>query len=399
MEDENQEKIDNALSILAAYFGDEVWSIPISVDPDLKHTACISTNGITLRPDSLLDGGLYIYIAHEIFHPVVQDLSILHKFDRDTINRAEDYKINGLLFKLYGFDVRKSSKRGLFKRKFIERSVEQIAKSLSKEGPVTYEANSYTDLALHPSLRTIVNRLRKELGFDTCDYLTKNKVNQVFEKEMVASYSELHFSNLPNVNIDAVMHDLWVRWYTVPEFNLKYVKKTLTHSQVLSLVPDIVTDCQNDSVLATFSARKILTSYDSAYLLINGLISELSTKRDNKEFKLQNCESQRRYFKRLAKKGGYGSKTSLRNVLYYTDRMASLRKSIKKLKKRIEYLSSLPDLKSLLIESPTVSSRKKAKPKTLTSQSYGGVEIKFDRSEKIVEVINLVLDTVLPRIQ
>jgi hypothetical protein len=107
----SKEDIINASIIkLAKIIGPEILTLPLFIDDKNKAPAWTNGSGIYIsrRVYDLEPENVNVFIMHEVMHYVVRDPEIYGIYPNGVVNIAEDYKINYLIKRQFGYDVRKT---------------------------------------------------------------------------------------------------------------------------------------------------------------------------------------------------------------------------------------------------------------------------------------------------
>lgn len=114
-----------------------VAALPLYVsDSNAPSIAYTSRRGIYVHGEILrkYPQDVKVYTAHEIFHWVIDDSAIHQQYSPEIVGYATDYRINALLKSLYGYDVRKASVPGIYRKDFVGKTLPEIARRLRAEG-------------------------------------------------------------------------------------------------------------------------------------------------------------------------------------------------------------------------------------------------------------------------
>jgi hypothetical protein len=171
---ENDSQVAESLARLARKTVTDILTLPIHIVNNCpycrggkEHTCCpawTTTDGIFLIDKIVKDEpeNIEVYLAHEIFHHVIHDSSATHQFNPTIVNLAEDYKINHLIEKLFGYDVKAVKTKGLRNKKLGKLKVAKIAEILSNSHNLE-TSGCYTQKGLlHPTILNVVNQLRRK---------------------------------------------------------------------------------------------------------------------------------------------------------------------------------------------------------------------------------------------
>lgn len=132
------EKARESIKRFSAKVGINMAELPISIDRgDNPHALAYTTSeGIWISKKVIVQEPeqVEVYLAHELFHHVVNDQERTSKYSAWDVNIAEDYSINWHIKRIFGYDVR-NLKCGklLFDKKLGCMHVHQILKYKTKE--------------------------------------------------------------------------------------------------------------------------------------------------------------------------------------------------------------------------------------------------------------------------
>ena len=333
--------IYSALHRLAKKLGDpDVLNIPIAIVDDKKggyHPASTDASHIMLSERIIKEDplNLEVYIAHEIFHDVVNDVSITHRFSADVMNCAEDYLINCYLKSLYGYDVLRVVEKGMYDQKYEGMKLVDIAIDVKKTSLPSKQ--HFKNSHKHPVITSVAGRLKKALGINQHADLVVYDYDETFLAELRKEYDTFNFSNLPNVNPDVVISNLWARFYSpVTIWADSTLGSTLTQSQTLILAPVVQAIDGYDAEFALFCTRHLLNAFNDAQRVLH---IELSRLQDCYERYIQRRDKLIRQL-RFAKK-------RLKIVEIQTE-IVRIDKSVANLKKKVAVVVRFPPLTSLL---------------------------------------------------
>ena len=123
--------------------------------------AYITPEGIWIHEKVLIQDpdNVHVYLAHEIFHWVVNNYSILNKFTNMMVNYITDFKINELLYILFGFNVKKVKFKGLLNKKWFGKSLHEIGLAILREDLIEQETCSAEGVP-HPLIGECASMLR-----------------------------------------------------------------------------------------------------------------------------------------------------------------------------------------------------------------------------------------------
>ena len=137
--------------------------LPIFISHDAEgYPAYITPDGIWVHEKVVLNDptNFHVYLAHEIFHWVVNNYSILNKFTPVMVNYITDFKINELLYKLFGFNVRKVKYKGLLNKKWFGKSLNEIGLAIIREDWIE-EVTCSAEGVPHPKIGECAAMLRR----------------------------------------------------------------------------------------------------------------------------------------------------------------------------------------------------------------------------------------------
>lgn len=176
--------------------------------------------GIYIREDVLEKEpeNVHVYIAHEIFHHVVADHQVQKHLDRTLLNIAADYKINYLLFRLYGYDVRAVRERGLFNVEYGRLKVEVIAEKIAKQKLNTLEkpcgCSGLANKEILKIAAALKRRYRHILKISYKDLFVMDlQEEKDFHSVVDKAESVRNYSNLDFLPMEHVLKGLWAALY------------------------------------------------------------------------------------------------------------------------------------------------------------------------------------------
>jgi uncharacterized protein YegL len=231
------EGIRVAMARLAKEICPEILNIPVKIDDSKSTLACISADGIMVRTELLQKAiqYLHIIIAHEIFHPVIDDSPAIGfsmkarvKDKKGQIriinipNDATDYVINYHLKKLFGYDVRDLGKaekgwEGLYNPTIGKMGVLGACQHLNKRygGPPPDQSkagrfDSQTRL-VHPQILRVVDiirrKFRQQLG-DRKPLVHRDQMDRILF-EIVSEKVRNKMSITLPISVEHTMEGLW----------------------------------------------------------------------------------------------------------------------------------------------------------------------------------------------
>ena len=362
-----QSVIDLAKHKLRKLWGDDALLLPVYVD-DSSPVACTGPQGIGVsrRVLRLDPDNVHVYIAHEVFHAVLEDTFLTSKYDSNLVNAASDYKINQLLQELYGYDVKAVRFKGLRNKDYDHLTLAQLCALLAKKSKrVSHFAHSLR----HQSILNIAKALRSTLNisFDV-DPIKSSALSEV-ELNAALEYDKFVFPNLPGVDIEVAVKTLARRLYSPVRWNYAAFHKTLTPTQAVSIVPQVTLTEYRSAKSAVFAAFLILSRLSHSGEWSKAMAKFYKSRLDRATF------DHRHKLRRLS---SASSRTEL--TLRFNEYS-------KRLNKRIKFFQSLPSVGELLEKHVDVRVR-------LPSLSGSVAEVDsdppvYDKSSELVKLINL----------
>lgn len=247
-----------SLRRLGKDFGFSLEKVPVFVF-DLKSKvadggspapAFTTKEGIYLSEDVLKTEpeNAHVYLAHEIFHHVVENVQSQYKMDPTIRNYAIEYYINGLILDLFEYDVHKVKTKGLLNTKYKGLSLVQIVLDLKRKATKTLKAAvpvkpDHSGLCVtlglaHPEIQRCVSFLRKKyansLGTYAKDLFYMDQVD--FENWLVAAPALVERSNLNSawfVDVTRTMKGVWHGLYAPSAVHQPVSSKTLDIDQTV----------------------------------------------------------------------------------------------------------------------------------------------------------------------
>jgi len=379
-----EQTIRSALLRLSKKIGPEVLDIPVTVvsyketgiEVAATDASSIMVSSKLLKRDPL---NLEVYLAHEIFHDVIHDDQLVHEFDSSVLNEAEDYLINSYLLELYGYDVLNVVFPGLYAKKYTGWPLLKIAKAIQKTGVINdhYFSNSHK----HPTILKVANILRKQLGLDTVKSILETELDDTFSKELKKAYDTFNFSNLPNVNPEVAISSIWTLFHSQ---NIKWkpenLGKYLTQTEAILLGPAIDNEeTLDDPEFALFCTRHLLATFNDSESLVK------------KKIWAAQCKLNRVVTRIYCLDEDLQSIRSRKERDVVKAKLGKLAARMPALKAKLAYLSSLPSLKTLLLQ-PTgipvrVSKRSISLRSTLSSARLTSEYPKFSRRAPLIVLL------------
>jgi methyl-accepting chemotaxis protein len=159
--------VEAALQRLAKDIGPDVLFLPVEIVSEKTcgfPVACIDRFGIKVTEQCVDKDpmNIEVYIAHEIFHEVLEDESLHHLFPARVLNDGTDYKINQYLQEFYSYDVTKVYFAGLRNTKYD--NLLTIAQTSKANGSVDDFLQDYTSNLRNSNFSSIASGIFPTLG-------------------------------------------------------------------------------------------------------------------------------------------------------------------------------------------------------------------------------------------
>ena len=378
------ERLEAALLRLAGIFEDDrvlLLRVVVTDDPEIE-VAAVDRHGVLISRNCLIYDyqNLEVYLAHEIYHDVLPCTSLHHVFPSRVLNAAADYRINFLLKKLHGLDVRKVKFKGLFDPDLGKKRISDIASFLQRSGQFS-SSSKFVSKIRHPLVREIAEDLRKRFQIEdvsrAVDLVSIAPFDlPLFNKTLRKNYDTLVVANLPNVDHESVLRSLWARfYYDTPKWEKASVGDYLSNTQVLSAVPKVSGDSFGDSEFSLFAAVSVLKALDTSDAHIARMAKETTRKLDLVVASINHL-----------KREGFTRSIQQRKQ-YLKARILALRK------KRL-YLTELPALSSLLATDYQVRAKKSSVVLSGIRRFIGertrNTQVRYDTQAELVKLVQLV---------
>jgi len=359
---------------LVKHFGAGVFQIPLFFfDGNPRLVAYTGINGIGLNRSLLRTdpSRLDKYVMHEIFHDVVSDVHLTHRFSAEIMNYAEDYKINQLGDVLYGHNFKARPHPGLRDKRYDKLSLKALATHLTKiplpKTMLKLSQKPGVNHTLHPALQNLVAKLRLELSQTPLGksigitplhevVILSDDEQQVYFNVMSSAHKKFVFDQLPNVEPMLLVQGLFGRLHSMyPAYNRSVIGAKLTQTQALVLGPSLAKYdfAIGDPQFAMSTALRLVTKLNSARDVIKSLIYHQGDRLQ----KLYDRQSDIRY-KLKDLKASKNVSPVLKSVR--TDRfllrLEALKASIQHAHERITMLDELPAFIDVLKTAPLVTS-------------------------------------------
>lgn len=380
--------VEAALQRLAKNLGPDVLFLPVEIVSEKTcgfPVACIDRFGIKLTEQCVDKDpmNIEVYIAHEVFHEVLEDESLHHLFAARVLNDGTDYKINQHLQEFYGYDVTACHFKGLRNPKYDKLTIEQICNVLPRP-----KGQHFTPVMRHPIVVQLAKEIRTKHGLEVKhkDFI-KFKYQEAFYHELRKHYPSFEFENLPTVNPDVLVRHLWVRHYTMAQqWEHSAFQKHLTHTQALALIPKVASiDTENDAELSMFAAMFIVNALNNAHRIIRKQLNRLVLAEDSVLRRKDRLREERRHLNNKPK--------ARQRLAEIEEGLLNVKKRLKSIKKRRKFFESLPRLPDLLRQQPSIRVRK-FQPKwgcLSSAQSLKSDTPKFDHTHEFSKLVTLLL--------
>lgn len=247
------------LALLPLFISTEKGGSPAYVTPD---GIWIHQKVVDKDPDNV-----HVYVAHEVFHWVVNNYSILHKFTHMQVNFITDFKINELLYKLFGFNVHKVKYKGLLNKKWFGLSLDEIGKRLISEDIVEEKTCSAEGMP-HPMIAECASNLRRRykqhLEASVEIFMFTTDEDKVFTRAFQSvDRSQMKFTMLP-IDKFMMLKSLWYCFWHAQPFASRPDGALPTEHQLLFSVrwPQALPTVGRD-VDAMWAAVRMLAILDS----------------------------------------------------------------------------------------------------------------------------------------
>lgn len=261
---------------LSKIIGHSLAHIPLYIGSKSGPPAYTSSQGIWIServikhdPDNV-----HVYLVHEIFHGVVTNHVALHKYSPAEVNVITDYKINELLYKLYGYNVHKVRYKGCLNKKWFGLSLAELGEQVRAKHFSGLPAACGQEFVPHPAIVEIAAALRKKHAslldpVPPIFYLTsqEEKIYSLALKEVKTS--AIVYNTLP-IDAPLVLKSLWYAlWYETPKA-IKSKAPVLHPEQALVFCSEsaiLREKVSGKSTYAMFAALKLLKAldYDKGY--------------------------------------------------------------------------------------------------------------------------------------
>ena len=380
--------VEAALQRLAKDIGPDVLFLPVEIVSEKTcgfPVACIDRFGIKVTEQCVDKDpmNIEVYIAHEIFHEVLEDESLHHLFPARVLNDGTDYKINQYLQEFYSYDVTKVYFAGLRNTKYDNLTIEQICNVLPKP-----KGAHFTPTLRHPMITQIAKDIRTRHGLEVKhkDFIKFN-YGETYYNELRKHYPTFEFENLPNINPDVVVRHLWLRHFQMSQkWEHGVFNKHLTHNQALALIPKTSSvDTEGDPELSMFAAMFIINALNNSHKIIRKQLHRLDRLEDSLVHRKRQLQEQRQV---LRKTPGYRKELEA-----IEDKLSRIPKRLKSIKKRRRFLENLPKLPDLLKAEPSIRV-KRFEPKwgcLSSAQALTSDMPKFDQGHEFVKLVQLFL--------
>lgn len=268
------EKARASIQRLSEKIGINLVELPINIDRSDSPTALAYTNseGIWISKKIIIQepDAVEIYLAHEIFHHVVNDHENTSKFSAMDVNIAEDYSINWHIKRLFGYDVRKlKSGKFLYNEKLGCMRVHKILKYKMKEssrGCCSFGIPHVTILEAARKIRSEYEPWKSMVHTRPLFFLD-DMDRQKYLSVLDAVRYKIPATTLP-IDIRQVLEGLWTHaFYEAPVAKLRH-DLTLTNTETVAYAWRRDFNTSGDAIVSAYSAAKFINilSEHKAYL-------------------------------------------------------------------------------------------------------------------------------------
>jgi uncharacterized protein with von Willebrand factor type A (vWA) domain len=220
----HEDLILKSVAKLSKAFKYPMEALPIFIDSARKGpVAYTSADGIWLNLKVIEKDpkNVHVYLAHEVFHYVVNNHGLTHKYPHLVVNLITDYKINELLHTLFGYDVSAVKFQGLLNRKWFGMTLDQIGQALLKRD--TQEVTCSAEGLPHPRVAECAAFLRKRYVQHLSDiapelfYLTRSEERTYSDVTLRSNNrSALAFDTVP-LDKHELLKGIWYAlWHKKP---------------------------------------------------------------------------------------------------------------------------------------------------------------------------------------
>lgn len=260
MRDSNQTLL-KSVSKLSKAFKFPMETLPIFVDNGKNEAiAYTSSDGLWISKKVLSRDpkNVHVYLAHEIFHWVVNNYGLTHKYTQFLANVITDYKINELLFKLFSYDVSKTYFKGLLEPKWFDLSLDQIGERILKKKlslTKTCSAEGFPHAKVSECAAYLRRRFSEHLQVSKEIFYLRRDEDAEYAKALASiDRSKLKFDTFPldkNLLLKSLWYSLWHQKpsATKPEGPLS-VEQSLLFSLELSRLRQTTVSNPYDAMIA-----------------------------------------------------------------------------------------------------------------------------------------------------
>lgn len=242
-----------SLQKLAHVMGPEVLTLRIETFKPNQYTrapAFTTNDGIYVSEQVVKEEpqNLGVYVGHEILHHVLADPVIRTSFDGEVTNVAEDYIINLILKKVYGLDVRKVGVRGIYDKRFSNKTLHQTCSHLANSGKLPVSGCGHSGVLTNARIYSVAAAIRarlmehpfcKHLELGTSRDLVKlddEQTKDLYEQLMADHGKSRHLRPMANVSNDLLVRALFGRLYSnTVRYDIRKDMRVLPHSFGIAL--------------------------------------------------------------------------------------------------------------------------------------------------------------------
>lgn len=276
--------MNESLRRLASKLGPKVFNIRLEIDPNLPYAAATSAKCVYLSEKTVIYDAhnTEVYLAHEIFHHVVDDVEQTHEYPAHVVNKACDYRINQWLKKYLGYDVHKVYTKGFLNPEYDDLTLKEICAILhTTDGTQSYPHPSHT--LSSPALLELAYETRRRLGLPSprTYFVLDGMDNSVMLNTLPELQAEVRLRTIRNVNVQRLVEGLFSHLYLPrARHNVKAIAKAkklrLNPSASLSYCIDADlyrSDTVGDEMASAIAASYIVEAFDSDQYALSKAVS------------------------------------------------------------------------------------------------------------------------------
>jgi len=269
------------------------------------------------------------YVAHEIWHHVLRNHDKEFHLEHHRLNTATDYRINYLNNKLFGYDARKAAIPGIYSKKLGRiKSIIEIYRRIGG----TFDAHCRLSHNSHPLLlrqaEILRRRFKKYIDDHPRDYFIMDQVDSDRYYEFLGTTTtSLSMSALTFIDLDRTLKGIWAHVCLEKAIAPNIEREYLLPGEVLTYAFPAArfrTDYQDKPAEVIVMAMLYLNYVDKDAVFIRERVTKTRTNIARLEMKL-------------------------RDRRWKFDRVA-IKKRIKELTARLNYLEALTPLPELLTQ-------------------------------------------------